>query len=320
MGHAHHADGDIGLEIRRPGGRGHLPDLRCRPPSAARAGRSRAPARLRSSIGADLPHRPVARHPQQRVAPDAADRRLGVAEPAQPAFVRRVARASCRCRSSAVRPRSARSGSGSRRARPDRAPPPSARSRAACRCSAAVDVDLEAALLGIARAGDDVAHGPGTSNQPKRKNRMSRTASPKTRAISSSAFGPCTASGETSGSSTEHLQPVAVGDALDPEQQVAVGDGDPVAVLGQLHRHRVVQHAAGLVDDRHVEALARAASGADRAGSASASAAPHRGRAFRPAVRRPHPRPARRSSDAGSPPRPRRRPWAAACGCRPCRP
>ena len=45
------------------------------------------------------------------------------------------------------------------------------------------------------------------STNPKWKKRMSRTASPKTLAITSSARGPCSDNGDTSGSSTETFSP-----------------------------------------------------------------------------------------------------------------
>ena len=55
----------------------------------------------------------------------------------------------------------------------------------------------------------------------------------------------------------QHIQPPALRHAVHPEQQVAVGNRDPEPVLRQLHRHRIVQHAPGLVHDRHVIALPR---------------------------------------------------------------
>src|SRR5688572_14043660 len=48
-------------------------------------------------------------------------------------------------------------------------------------------------------------------------------------------------------------------DALRPEQHVAVGAGEPEAVLPQTQQHRVVDDAAGIVGEQHVAAFAHAA-------------------------------------------------------------
>jgi len=49
------------------------------------------------------------------------------------------------------------------------------------------------------------------------------------------------------------VQPV--GQALDPEQKIAVGDRNPIPVLRQFQCHRVVEHTAGFIDHGRVEAL-----------------------------------------------------------------
>jgi hypothetical protein len=151
--------------------------------------------------GADLLHRAFLGHAQQRVAPDTADGGLRCCRTGPARIHAACCPASCRCRSSASPPSIRSISVGAARACTSRSrPPPSARSTAACRYRA-LDIDLEAALFRIARARDHQVAAL-EIEMPKRKKRMSRTASPKTRAIRSSAFGPCTASGETSGSST----------------------------------------------------------------------------------------------------------------------
>ncbi len=145
--------------------------------------------------GPSAPPAASASRPMQPMA------RRGVAEPAQPAFMRGVVVGHVVAIAQQARPRSARSGWGSRRAPPD---PPRRRTappRSACRYRRPRHRSRNRPAWN-SPSGRRPGPGPGTGSISKRKNRMSRTASPKTRAIRSSAFGPCTASGDTSGSST----------------------------------------------------------------------------------------------------------------------
>ena len=121
---------------------------------------------------------------------------------------------------------------------------------------AAFDIDLEPALLGITRARDHHVAAleieMAKAEEPDRAHRVAKDA--RHQLI---GFRPLHRQGRDIGFTDQDIKAIAIGDALDPQQQIAVGDGDPPPILGQFHRHRIVQHAARLIDHRDVVALPR---------------------------------------------------------------
>ena len=69
-------------------------------------------------------------------------------------------------------------------------------------------------------------------------------------------FGPCTWSGPTSGSVISTSRPEFCATPLRPEQDVAVGEREPEAVLLEPEQHGVVEDPALGRGDEHVLALA----------------------------------------------------------------
>ena len=54
----------------------------------------------------------------------------------------------------------------------------------------------------------------------------------------------------------QDVEAIAVGNALDPQQQIGIRDRDPPTILTQFHGNGIVQHATGFIHDRHVVTLA----------------------------------------------------------------
>ena len=83
-----------------------------------------------------------------------------------------------------------------------------------------------------------------------------RTQSPKIEATTSSAFGPCTASGETSGSVISTFSPRSAQIARAQNRMLRIGNRQPEQVVGALEDDRVVDQRSGMVADGDIFALA----------------------------------------------------------------
>ena len=256
MAELDHPDRHVGAEVRRPGRRSHLSDPRR---GAGRVERPRLQTgRYRLALDGqttDLTHGPFHGGAQKRIAADATDGHEGIAEAAEAAFVGgvvpcHVVAVGQQLRLDALdQVRAAgldlQVGAVGHQGIPKR-----------LRQLSRLQVDLEAALLRIARASDDqlaslkgqdaeteeadVAHTG--AEDPRHQFLGLRALHRQRRDI---RFGDV------------HIQPEAIGKSLGPEQKIAVGDGNPVPILGQLDCNRIVQHAAGLVDHRRVVAASR---------------------------------------------------------------